>query len=73
MIAFANPANYHKFSVIWDEQGTGKFCCAALEDGCISLMDKAGFLPPLLFMTVSKQYDLEYFWKKGIMLQEIQL
>lgn len=42
MIAFANPANYLKFSILLDEQTTGKFCCAALKDSCISLMDKAG-------------------------------
>lgn len=41
MIAFADPAHYLKFSVILDEQTTGK-CCSALENGCISLMDKAG-------------------------------
>jgi len=45
MIAFANPANYLKFSVILDEQAIGKFCCAALEDGCISLVDKMGLSP----------------------------
>lgn len=41
IIAFADPAHYLIFCVILDEQATGK-CCSALEDGCISLMDKAG-------------------------------
>lgn len=38
----AKPANYPKFFLISNEQTTGKFCCAALDDGCISVMDKTG-------------------------------
>lgn len=45
MTAFANPANCLKFTVISDEQATGKLCCVALKDGCISQMDKTGGPP----------------------------
>lgn len=45
MIAFANPTNNLKFFVISDKQTTEKFCCVALEDGCVSLMGKVGVSP----------------------------
>lgn len=64
MIAFASPANYLKFSIILDEHSR----IVAFHSWI-----RQWFLSPLLFMTLSKRYDLEYFWKKGIVLQEIWL
>lgn len=45
MIAFANPANCLRFTVISDKQTTGKLCFVAFKDGCNSEMDKTGDSP----------------------------